>query len=126
MLKTFEVATCEELLYSLLHVNGLAPGPKKTVYHQPVSECLIALGPDAIASIHIFDEDIETLNQRVLIEDGEASIRIHLDRGCIKITHGETGVLLAKLNNAPAGTWDDLWDHFTQTGFIRSDEKEEA
>lgn len=51
---------------------------------------------------------------------GAASMIIALDKGNITVKHGERGhALLAHLDNAPAGTWDKLWDCFEQLGFVR-------
>lgn len=57
--------------------------------------------------------------QQILTDAGAASILISLDQGCIKVTHGETGDLLAKLDKAPSGSWDNLWDYLTRAGIVR-------
>ena len=65
MTKRIEQATSEELLHALLHINGIGDGPKKTTYHEPVKESLIAIGPDHTAHILIFADDVSVLNARV-------------------------------------------------------------
>ena len=65
MNKTISDATSEELLHALIYRNGIAPGPTKTVYAEPVAESLVAIGPDRTATIRVFQDDIATLNERV-------------------------------------------------------------
>lgn len=72
MNKTISEATSEELLHALLHTNGMCEGPSKTTYCEPVSEALIAIGPDRTATITIFTDDVSTLNARV---NGLESVR---------------------------------------------------
>ena len=61
--KTISDATSAELLHALIHTNGLARGPTKTTYAEPVMETLIAIGPDRTATIRIFQDDICHLNE---------------------------------------------------------------
>lgn len=63
--KKISEATTIELLHAILHAEGLSPGPKRTVYAESVSESLVAIGPDAVAHVRIFDADIPTLNNLV-------------------------------------------------------------
>ena len=65
MSKTISEATTVELLHAILQAEGYKPGPKRTVYYEPVSETLVAIGPDTVARIRIFDEDMPTLNSMV-------------------------------------------------------------
>lgn len=117
----------ERLLLSLLTLMGTQDGPKKTTYVMPVLECVVGIGNDHTASICIHQEDLDALRERVqvesgdgdspAIEDGAASILIALDQGCIRVTHGESGTVLAELGNAPMGSWDKLWACFDAMGF---------
>ena len=68
MNKTIADATSEELLHALMHANGIADGPTMTRYGEPVSESLVAIGPDRTATIRVFTDDIEALNQHVKSE----------------------------------------------------------
>ena len=66
MNKTIADATCEELLHALINKNGLQAGPRKTHYGEPVLVSDVAIGPDATATVAIFNEDIKTLDANVL------------------------------------------------------------
>lgn len=43
------------------------------------------------------------------VERGAASILIELDGGDITVYHGTTKGILGVIKQAPAGTWDALW-----------------
>jgi DNA-binding XRE family transcriptional regulator len=63
--KLISEATSEELLYVLIHVNGISDAARKSVRVTPHSESLIAIGPDATASIIVDTEDLQVLEDIV-------------------------------------------------------------
>jgi DNA-binding XRE family transcriptional regulator len=64
--KTIANATSEELLHALIKANGISDAARKSVRCTPHSESLIAIGPDATASIIVDTEDLSTLEDIVL------------------------------------------------------------
>lgn len=54
------------------------------------------------------------------VDGGEASIYIHLRDGDITVRHGQDDELLARLDNAPDGTWDRIWFSLDAIGFERT------
>lgn len=50
------------------------------------------------------------------VERGAASLLITLSDGNVVVTHGTDHVELARLDNAPAGTWGDLWESLLGLG----------
>ena len=62
-------ATSEELLHALIHTNGISDAARKSVRISPHSESLIAIGPDATASIIVDTEDLVVLNDIVLANE---------------------------------------------------------
>ena len=64
--KTIANATSEELLHALIHANGVDDAARKTERITPHSECLVAIGPDATASIILDSVDLMTLQDIVL------------------------------------------------------------
>ena len=54
-----------ELLCELLRRNGTAVGPKRTVYVEPVMECLVAIGNDHTASIRLDCDAVFEMNRIV-------------------------------------------------------------
>lgn len=63
MEKKVQDATSLELLSVLMHTEGMAEGPNKTVHAEPVMETFIPIGPDRTARIVVFEDDLETLKQ---------------------------------------------------------------
>lgn len=53
------------------------------------------------------------------IESGAASLRITLSNGSVVISHGDDDIELARLDNAPAGTWETMWNNFETLGIKR-------
>ena len=52
-------------------------------------------------------------------ERGSASLNMTLKDGNIVISHGTDKVELARLDNAPDGTWNAMWDAFETLGIKR-------
>lgn len=67
--KIIAEATSEELLHALININGLSPGPKKTVYAEPIYVSDIPIGPDRTARITVFADDISILHVLLLKAD---------------------------------------------------------
>jgi len=60
------------------------------------------------------------------LEAGQASIKIKLDNGTIKVFHGTDYMLLLEMSNVKKGTWNKIWNILEKCGNIENQKEEKC